>query len=227
MAAHTMTSETLRRLREGRNWSQAELAELLNAALERNYESASIGRWETGARKVPKDVSAYLEVLALQTALPGVDPADQLYGPQEEPDGDSAPPDPNPAPEPPVGQQPYPGAANGYERLCTELFEMVATGVGMVGAVLGSEPLMRDGAIIDADKEALGRAYGKLAQTNETFRRMLQSMTTSGAWLEVALVSGTTAGKLWRNHATPIVAPAAEPPTPLVVIGHDGEVRPA
>ena len=100
-----------------------------------------------------------------------------------------------------------------YARVCEELFELIATGVGLVGAVTGSEKLRIDGEIILADKKNLGKAYGKLAETNETFRNMLTGMHGGGAWLNVALVTGITAGKLMRNHqGAKVVSPPPDEP---------------
>jgi hypothetical protein len=81
----------------------------------------------------------------------------------------------------------------------------------MVGAATGSAPLMNDGAIIAADKAELGKAWGRLAETNETFRNMLVGMTTGGAWVQVALVTGTTAAKCWQaNHAPRMLEQASD-----------------
>jgi len=197
----------LRSFREGRGWSRTQLAELLNEALGRSYKDDSIGRWERGQRELPDDVSALLDSVALDAALgsalpEGDRPEDGEAAPAAPP-GDSPPPPPGGA-GPPAGgggQIVLPTSANPQlTRLCEELWEMVATGVGMVGAVTGSEALRRDGEIIHADKEQLGKAYARLAETNETFRRMITGMTTSGAWLEVAMASGITAGKMMRSH---------------------------
>ncbi len=195
-----MTGRELRELRQRNGWTQKQIAELLNSSLERKYTNGTIGSWENEKRRVPAEVERLLAGLELERAFPLEPPP--LDGETIEPDGgpdDSAPPPP-PGSES-RGQLPLPtGGDPRFARVCEELWEMVATGVGMVGAVTGSEALRRDGEIILADKQALGKAYGKLAETNATFRRMLTSMTSGGAWLEVALVSGVTAGKMMRSH---------------------------
>ena len=213
-----MTGPEIARLRERNGWTQQQLADMLNASLERRYKPGRIGEWENGRTPVPKQVGSFLLALGLEEILPergdgesGLldgGPALGSSGPEGEED---TPPtgggDPAPAP---VAQQPLTGYSGAYARVCTELWELVATGVGMVGAVTGSEQLQADGRIIEADKEALGKAYGKLAETNETFRRMLTGMTTSGAWLEVSLATGITAGKIMRNHQRPKPKPVEE-----------------
>jgi transcriptional regulator with XRE-family HTH domain len=184
-----VTAAELRAMRERQGWSQESLGELLKASLGKG-SSTTVGKWEKGIRPVPEDVASFLGKLELDAAYPP--PPDELgrtlEGQYEEPldsgssssrggPGDTAPPPPPPASaageERPVGQSPLPGG-NTYSRVCEEL--------------------------IAADRAALGKAYGKLAETNDTFRRMLVGMTSGGAWTEVALVSGITFGKCYRSH---------------------------
>ncbi len=206
-----MNGDALRRFREEQNWTQDQLGQLLKATLGKG-SGTTVGKWEKGQRPVPEDVAALVAKLELEAAFPADGPssrAEDQYGlddpqlgsdlpPVEGDRGDSAPPEPG---EHTVtaGQLPLPGGTT-YARVCEELWELIATGTGMIGAVTGSASLRRDGEIILADKQALGRAWGKLAETNDTFRRMLLASTSSGAWLEVALVSGITFGKCYRSH---------------------------
>lgn len=201
-----MKGQELRRFREEQGWSQDELARLLKASLGKG-SSTTVGKWEQGVRPVPDDVAGLVAQLMLDAAYQPLDgetqQADELgfaAPPVEGERGDSAPPEPQPR-EGAVsgGQLPLPGSTS-YARVCEELWELIATGTGMVGAVLGSEGLRADSEIILADKAALGRAWGKLAETNDTFRRMLLGATSGGAWLEVAMVSGITFGKCYRSH---------------------------
>lgn len=200
-----MTGDELRRLRERRQWSQADLAAAINVAMDRKYGSGSISPWERGTRKIPADVATFLEELAVSTALPhdadSLD-ADPLAGADSPGDtaADTAPGGDRPA-DTTALPQPALGGGGTWARACTELWELVASGVGMMGAATGSPALMNDGAIIAADAEALGQAWGKLAETNATFRKMLVGMTEGGAWLQVALVTGTTVSKCYQGHA--------------------------
>lgn len=212
-----MKGGELRRFREDQGWSQDELGKLLRASIGKG-SGTTVGKWENGQRPVPDDVAALVVQLQLEGAFPDEKPLDEeQFGvgfgspPVEGAAGDTAPPEPGEpsTATPPAGQLPL-GASSSYAGVCTELWELVATGIGMVGAVIGSEGLRRDGEIIHADREALGRAWGKLAETNDTFRRMILASTTSGAWLEVAMVSGITAGKMYRSHQEIALARAAE-----------------
>lgn len=200
----------IKRLRERRGWSQNDLAAALNAALEgRNYSSGSISPWETGKRTIPPDVGAFIEELMIDTNLPP-DAGEQDEPPAgaDTPPGSDLPPgDTPPGPGPGPGQPPI-GGSGAWTRACTELWELIATGVGMAGAATGNETVMQDGAIIAADAPALGAAWAKLAETNETFRKMLLGMTEGGAWLQVALVTGTTVSKCYQNHAVRALQPA-------------------
>jgi len=201
----------LRRFREESGWSQDQLADLLKASLGRG-SSTTVGKWENGQRPVPDDVASLVSQLMLERAYP-LPEERVLEGEHEEPGmldaspvggdtGDTAPPEPGERSRDaaPGGQLPLPGGSTSYARVCEELWELIATGLGMVGAATGAEGLKKDGEIIHADKQALGRAWGKLAETNDTFRRMLLGATSGGAWMEVALVSGITFGKCYRSH---------------------------
>lgn len=205
-----MRGEQIRRLRERLNLSRVELADLLNGALGKSYSGATIGRWERegddGHTSPPaKAVQAFLDELAVGD-LTAVEPPD---GDRIQPGADEplVPADErmDTPPGPPgggFGVQPRLTSVDSvWTKACQELWELIATGVGMVGAATGSEALVLDGAIIAGDTEALGAAWGKLAETNETFRKMLVGMTEGGAWLQVALVTGTTVSKCYQSHA--------------------------
>lgn len=206
-----MNGAELRRYREEHGWTQDQLGELLKQAIGKG-SGTTVGKWEKDQRPVPPEVESFLAQLALNEAYPDQEPG---LGAYEEPldsglsssrggSGDTVPP------EPPgersreaaatAAQAPLPGGGTTYARICTELWELVATGVGTVGAVVGSDALRRDGEIILADSPALGRAWGKLAETNDTLRRILLGATSGGAWLEVAMVTGITSGKIIRAH---------------------------
>ncbi len=204
-----MRADELRRFREERGWTQDQLGSLLKETVGKG-SGTTVGKWEKGQRPVPPEVESFLARLALEEAYPSSD-GRTAEGSYEEPldsPASSVEGDRDTAPSPPgdrdtaevvAGQAPLPGSSS-YARVCEELWELVATGVGTVGAVTGSESLRRDGEIIHADSPALGRAWGKLAETNDTFRRILLGATSGGAWVELALVSGITAGKIVRSH---------------------------
>lgn len=197
------------KLRERLGISRGDLADLLNASLRnhdgspKSYSADTVARWERG-RPLAKTVNAFLEELAVSGHLDVEEPFHQTVepdplehgvgGPQQPQD---SPPGPGPGADP---QRQLAIGGGAWAKACEELWEMIATGVGMVGAATSNEALMNDGAIIAYDKAALGAAWGKLAETNETFRKMLIGMTEGGAWLQVAMVTGTTVSKCWGNH---------------------------
>lgn len=201
-----MTGTDLRRLRERRGLNRDELAALINEAIGppakgKPYDAETVARWERG-REPAARVRAFLDELAIESladdlsgAPAGLDPDDDAPL-DAAPAGDSAPGGPAMPPAAPrLG-----GGSSTWTRACEELWELVATGVGMVGAATGNLALVRDGEIILADKGALGAAWGRLAETNETFRRMLTGMTEGGVWLQVAMVTGSTFSKCWQSH---------------------------
>lgn len=203
-----MTGDDIRKLRERRGLSRDELAALITTAIGGGaksgdpYTGETVGRWERG-RKPAGKVVAFLEELAvseLEGVAGGLEPDDRPLV-DDDGAGDTAPGAGSQGPDDARLGLAQPAVGRGvYTRACEELWELVATGVGMVGAATGNMALVNDGAIIANDKAALGAAWGRLAETNDTFRRMLVGMTEGGAWLQVALVSGTTLSKCWGNH---------------------------
>jgi hypothetical protein len=206
-----MKGGEIEQLRERLALSRGELAATLNEALDKKYSATSIRQWEEEARNPSAAVSAFLDELARSRdyeALAGLIDEPQPFGPgpqltigvepsEGERTADSAPGgDSGPTAQPALSSE-----RTVLARACEELVELIATGVGMLGAATGNLALVGDGQIISADKKALGAAYGKLAETNETFRRMLVGLTEGGAWFQVAVVTGTTVSKCWQNHA--------------------------
>lgn len=197
-----MNADKIKGFRERMGWSQSDLAETLNATLGKRYTSATVSGWELGRRNLPAHVAAFLDALALSpddaanplsdgVAMgPGAAAAEEDTAPGADPSSQAA------------GSVPL-SSSGIYKRACTELWEIIAAGVGMAGAATNSPKLMRDGQIIDADKHELGEAWGKLAETNETFRNMLIGMTAGGAWIQVCVVTGSTVARLYHNHAEP------------------------
>lgn len=209
-----MTGAELKALQTRYGWTNAELAGVLNPALDRHYNGDLITKWRSGRAKVPARVEAFLVGLDDPPALSAE------HGPAAEP----AVPPPGEEDTPPTGTaggaRPsltlVAGGPGSYSRVCEEFFELIATAVGMIGAAIGSDSVRYDGRIILEDKQALGQAWGKLAEQNETFARLLVATDKQGAYLAVALATGTTAGRIWQNHQPP------SPPTLTAVPGeHD------
>jgi hypothetical protein len=168
-----MNGNELRGLRERLGFNQQQLAEYLNEVTGRSYKGSTVSTWESDKRTIPAVVAELREI--------GIDTA---------PEGDASEQ---------TAQAPM-SSSGIYTRACVDLWGMIAMIVSSAGALSKSAALMQDGFTIDADKQALGRAWGKLAESNETFRKMLVSATSGGAYLEVILVTSTTAGKLFQNH---------------------------
>jgi transcriptional regulator with XRE-family HTH domain len=218
-----VTGEDLRKLRERRGLERQELAEAINASLGTDYSADTVGRWERG-REPAKKVTAFLEELAVSEFAGelGLEPDDRPLEDLPPDAGGDTPPGPGPSAA--IAQPPITSGRGAYVRACEELWEMIATGVGMMGAATGNMALVNDGAIIAQDKAALGAAWGKLAETNETFRRMLVGMTEGGAWLQVALVTGTTFSKCWQGHVAYTAHARQQAAPPAQEVPADGQV---
>lgn len=202
-----MQPDELLALRDKHGWTQQDVATALNAATGRKYNTDTLRRWEKNERAIPAGVAAFLRELDVGANLGSVAPDEPLSGPQATPgdasDDPAAAADtaPGGGPVASLPAQPALGSGGGhYYTACKELWELIATGVGMAGAATGNMALVNDGQIIAADSEALARAWAKLAETNTTFQKMLAGMTEGGAWLTVALVTGTTVSKCWQSH---------------------------
>ena len=189
-----MTGEQLKRFQSQFGWSNKQLADLINSSLGRKYDASKMSQWRNDRAAIPTEVAAFLA--GLDEAEPVTDLSDFeiIEHPEDSAPGGSSVPD----------KKPLVLASTGaYSRVCEEFFELISTAVGMIGAAIGNQTVQRDGLIIHEDKRELGRAWGKLAETNETFRRMLEATDKQGAYLAVALATGTTVGRIWRNHAIP------------------------
>ena len=188
-----MTGDEIRALRKRYGWTQKQLGELVANALDRAPASTvdHLGHWERGRRTIPREVQAFLQTLA-------DDPA--AAPPPSRPAAAAGPDDTEPRDFELGPPAPVLAIGSSYASLCTQFFELVATAVGMIGAAIGNPRVVEDGQIIDRDKQALGAAYGKLAETNETFRNLIVATDKQGAYLAVALTTGTTVGAIWRNH---------------------------
>lgn len=224
-----MNGKQIKDFRKRKHWTQQQLADVISNALGRSCSQGQLGRWENSQRETPPDVDRFLDQLALNgdTGSSGPGPADSpgLGGtlPPEDtaPDGSG---DGFRAATGPSPQAPLTGDRTAYTKACEELTDILATIVSTSGMLLNNEKLMVDGQIIGADKKAWGQAFGHLAETNDSFRRILLSASQGGAWVEVALVTGQTAGKILQNHLPVETTPPAEAP---VFGGADGSAVPA
>lgn len=213
-----MTGEQLKSLQKQYGWNNKQLATILNDALGRKYDSSRVSVWRNDRGEIPTDVEAFLAALD--------DPSTEPVSPQSGEDVPFTPAEDTPPRQPDTPTKPTPGVSvlsvgGSYSKICTEFFELIATAVGMIGAATGNDALRRDGQIIDQDKRELGAAWGKLAETNETFRNMILATDKQGAYLAVALATGTTVGRIYRNHTDPALQPVE-----MYVVTDDG-IQPA
>jgi len=187
-----MNGSELKSLRERLGFNQGQLAEYLNEVTGRAYKGGTVSVWEANKRAIPAVVADSVSALVVNAAMPNTDMPDDLneIGIDTAPQNDGTEQ---------TSQSPM-SSSGIYTRACVDLWGMIAMMVSSAGALSKNAVLMQDGFTIDADKQALGRAWGKLAESNETFRKMLVSATSGGAYLEVILVTSTTAGKLFQNH---------------------------
>ena len=187
-----MNGKQLKTLRERQGWTQRDLVGFLNPALDRKYSAGRVSTWENEKEPIPEHVEIFLSEL-----FAGGEPDEVEQPAPDARSSDDTPPEANTiTPE----RQQLLSKGSPYQEACEQLWEIIGTGIGIWGVAFGSEALVRDAAIIDMEKAKLGLAYAHLAETNKTFRNMLVSMTTGGAWLEVAMVTGGVASKMWRNH---------------------------
>lgn len=180
--------------RELNNMTQADLAKHLTENVGLNVSETTIGRWERDQRHTPEPVVAYMQGGAADSPIapePGLD--------------DGAPPAADDAPPSVPGgvRRPAPSlqlSSVTYEAACVDLWEMIGFGVKLFGQAVRNPVLMTDGDIIDSQKQDLGRAYGKLAEKNDTFRRLVIGLTQGGIWVEVTSVTVKMAVTIAQNH---------------------------
>jgi transcriptional regulator with XRE-family HTH domain len=201
-----VTADELREWRKSQGLTQKEVAAILNEPLGRKYNGVTIGRWESGRNPIPRPV---LDYLAGNGAAPARAPDD--------PGGDSAAAAP-PGEDLPPRAQPdsnrpalVPAVSGGeYAKACEDLWDMVGFGLVAAGTGLGKPALKNDGYLIcgweDASgkheglKRELGVAYGKLAERNRTFQRIVLAMSQESVWAEVIIVTGKLAQQMYANH---------------------------
>lgn len=206
----SVTGEQVRAWRLETELTQDEVGKLLRRAFpdRKSYDGTQVGRWERGKNTIPRPVQEIFE--ALMAGAPADDdaPAASRVEPPPEPDDAGGAADSAPAADQLdlPAQTPLPGDSS-YAKICAELWQMIAFGVGLGGRAVGSEKAMAAAQVIEADAPALGKAWGKLAEQNDTFRRILISLTQGGAWTEVILVTSTTAVKVYQIASYPAPLP--------------------
>jgi hypothetical protein len=176
---------------------------LLTDALGKGHAQGSVLRWERGERPVPRTVVDYLAGNG-GTHIPESPGGDGAAAP---PPGEDLPPRAQPDSKPAL----VPAVTGGeYAKACEDLWDMVGFGLVAAGTGLGRPALKNDGYLIcgweDASgkheglKRELGVAYGKLAERNRTFQRIVLAMSQESVWAEVIIVTGKLAQQMYANH---------------------------
>lgn len=214
-----ITAVELAQFRSESGLTQGGLAGLLNDILDRKYTNSIISLWESGRKTIPSHVQAAIEQLRdgqfprddTEPYQNGVNPVDEIISEvtdEEQPKSKRDIPPSRPSPTGIVVP------AMSMEAMAIEMwlgigqmveFFAVATGQPKVMKVQGTNSqislLEADGRIIAANSERLGKAWAKLAQQNAWVARIMNSMTSGGAWVEVVAATGTMMVEVYRNHA--------------------------
>jgi transcriptional regulator with XRE-family HTH domain len=231
--------EELAQFRSESGVSQKEFAELLNEALDMHYSGSQVSQWERGVKNIPSYVQDV--ILSLMGNPPESTPSPEGRATGETPETASSR-RPDIPPTPPEDFQlrnplPVPQGSP-LEAVAVEMFRGIGQTVEMIGAFTGGPKIISvqggpnisilelDGRTISADAESLGKAWAHLAETNTWVARVLTSLTTGGAWVEVIMATSGTAFKVYQNHAgyNKWLAEQSRQPEPEPVPENDGSL---
>lgn len=206
-----MERAELSQFRSEAGLSQKALANLLNTALDMHYSSTTISQWETGKKPIPGHIEDAVRLLANDGAIDALTNAQVAADDAPTRPVDSAPRFDASASVFEVPSPVHRGTA--LEAACVEMFRGIGMMLEMTGMVYGDKVLtdratgqqmslvQMDGKIVTEDAETLGRAWAKLAEQNAWVARIITSMTTGGAWVEVLMATSGTVYKVYSNHA--------------------------
>lgn len=229
--------EELAQFRSESGWTQKDLAETLNRVLDMHYTGSQVSQWESGKKNIPGYVQEVISGLmgSPETVAPengAAEGASTAIPSFRRPDTPPGVPDD-------VQRIPVPvPAGNALETAAIEMFRGIGQGIELAGTVLGGPKIIQtqsgemislvqlDGRTIANDAEKLGTAWAHLAQTNAWVARILTSLTTGGAWVEVIMVTSQTAFQVYNNHAgyNRFLAEQSRAPEPEPVPEQDGQV---
>lgn len=196
-----MNGQQLREWRESKGLTQGQVAEFVNETLmlTEPISGNNIGYYERERQRIPADIAAFFDQIV---ATPD-DVIDGLEIPEPKPRRPRKPKEQDEAPQAPVGsgQQTLPfDPGRTYTQACTELWRIVALGFSGWGMLFQKPVYIDDGKLIDQQAAALGEAWGKAAEQNETLKRWVGSLSEGGVWVQVSIVTGQLAGSLAQNH---------------------------
>lgn len=203
-----MKGSDLRKWRDSQGLKQRDVADMLNGAMGRAYTGNVISVWERGDRPIPQDVLAFFTEGA---STPPDEPAEgvsssPLAEPTPSPSGEDVPPTPQ-GPRTTLALVPNDPA---LAKACEELWDMIGFSLVIFGQGLGKPALRNDGQIIcgwedgagkhTGMKRELGVAYGKLAERNRTFQRIVVALSQESVWAEIAVVTVKLCKAMYDNH---------------------------
>jgi transcriptional regulator with XRE-family HTH domain len=210
-----ITAQEMSEFRNAAGLSQAEMASILNDILDMHYGSNTISRWEKERTSIPGYVSDTIEALrdgGMTAPPPTINgtPQAEMYPPTEAPFRK-----PDSAPKRPAGVSilPTADATPVLQQAAVEMWRGIGGMLELLGVTLGAPKVITDannmkisllemdGRIVAAHAEPLGHAWARLAEQNAWVARILKSMTTGGAWVEVASATSATFLDVYRNHA--------------------------
>jgi hypothetical protein len=189
------------RFRELNELSRAQLRDLIEQDVGLRVSTDTIGKWERDKGRTPDVVLRYMQGGRQESPLVDEDEQQQLDGmpprPEDPPPGSFSDGTTDDGPK----IKPLQLQSQLYEKACVDLWLMIGFGVQVAGKGLRSPLVERDGAIIQSQASDLGKAYGKLAEQNETFRRIVVGLTQGGVWVEVGGVTISLAMAIAGNHS--------------------------
>jgi hypothetical protein len=200
-----VTGAELRAWRKSQGLTSTDLSVLLTDALGKGHGQGSVLRWERGERPVPGSVIDYLAGGAQQQAPGG-------GGAAAEPPGDTPGEDLPPRAQPDTNRPALLPIVTGgeYAKACEDLWDMIGFGLVAAGTGLRKPAIRNDGYLISGWEDAsgkheglkreLGVAYGKLAERNRTFQRLVLAMSQESVWAEVIIVTAKLAQQIYANH---------------------------
>jgi DNA-binding XRE family transcriptional regulator len=193
----------VKEFRKLNDMTQQQLADHIAEHTGLKVSVSSVANWERDKTHTPNKVLSYMDTGEVEAGqappdagpLPNMDDQpplgpDDLSGPQEGAQRPSG-----------GGVKPLSITSQAYEKACIDLWQMIGFGVQVAGRGIGSPVVYQDGVIIQAQAGDLGKAYGKLAEQNETFRRLIIGMTQGGVWVEVVGVTVQLGMAIAQNHA--------------------------
>lgn len=205
-----MNGEQLREWREQQGLKQRDVADLLNEPLGRKYTGNVVSVWERGDRPIPSDVLEFLTTGGSAPVKPEAMTEEghvTTHDPAPPASGDVPPLAPTTAGKPSLALVAHDPA---LAKACEELWDMFGFSLVAIGSGFDKPAIRNDGQIIcgwedsggkhPGMKRDLGVAYGKLAERNRTFQRIVLALSQESVWAEVTVVTTKLCIAMYQNH---------------------------